>query len=205
MDTFDFSEVSGYALRLANRNHDRNMIVRALMEDPELVAYAMIVGDRRAIDQAERIARYAFDRVASHPREDWRSEVPARLTSYRAAADDCPWPGRTGPTDRRVLEGAYLTAEIANSTTFGLSARGWATRVGMPWRTVNESSRRLEQPIGAISRVTVDRNPGTPLKWRISPIRGSSTIETCPGPIVSVPGIPVRWASESAQPSDALA
>ena len=143
IDQSGFSELQSYALKLANRRdaagnapYTERMIADALMKDDNLLRCQARIGGGKANDLARRVASQAIKRTKTHPVEGWRSEVPARIARYRELADDTPWPGRTGPTDRRVLEGAYLSALFARSDRFRLSARTWGLRVGTPASTI---------------------------------------------------------------------
>lgn len=145
IDQSGFGELQSYALKLANRRdragnapYTERMIAHALMKDDNLLRCQAKIGGGKAYDLARRVAVQAIERTKTHPVEDWRSEVPARIARCRELANDTPWPGRTGPTDRRVLEGAYLTATVRPVR----SLPPLGTDVGAPSRDCRE--HRLE-------------------------------------------------------------
>lgn len=138
----DLRDIGAYALRLANLNYSVGMIEEALLRHP---AFHEVQGRRgtatarrRAHDKAEWAIRF----VAEHPRDEWATRILARIVAYREAADAYPWLGRTGPTDRRVLEAFYLSGTFAKSTKFRFAARTIESRTTIPWRTAAESVRR---------------------------------------------------------------
>lgn len=139
----ELREVGSYALRLANLGYDAPMIERTLLQHPAILDVQAKRGGARAKGAAQRKAAWAVEYAAQNPVSEWRSRIPARIVGYREAADDRPWTGRTGPTDRRVLEAFYLTATFANSTKFRFAARTIGGRTGMSWRTASEATRRL--------------------------------------------------------------
>ena len=102
----DLREPMSLALELAHRRYDETKIQRALLGMQELCDYQACAGVEASKSLAKRIARQQIRRLETHPTEEWRSQVPARISEYRRQADAVPWKGRTGPTDRRVFEGA---------------------------------------------------------------------------------------------------
>jgi hypothetical protein len=145
----DLTGVGSEAMRLANQDgyvgHPAavQMIARHLMRHPLILK----IQERRGVARAERAAhdkaRWAVQSVTRNPKEEWRSRIPARIVRYREAADSFPWDGRTGPTDRRVLEAFFVTATFARSDTFRFAAVTIGERTSMSWRTANAATHRL--------------------------------------------------------------
>lgn len=165
LDRETCGEVMSYALKLANPplSYDRTRILEALLDDSSV----RTLRPRAARRFAERTADKALVRVATRPPARDRSAFLAEIADLRRSADAARWPGRAGPTDRRVLEGAYLTAELARSTSFGLSARTWGVRVGLPWRTVLRSRDRLIER-GALAIIkSAERSSRQAARYRI--------------------------------------
>jgi hypothetical protein len=141
-----YADAMGYALRLANkRAYDRFRIHDALLRDDLLVEVQQLHGASHASEMAYRLADRALAQAELKPPELARYEVPARIERYRRGADARRWVGRTGPTDRRVLEAAYLTGFICRSMKFGLSVRTWGLRAGLHRAEISRSAKRLER------------------------------------------------------------
>jgi hypothetical protein len=136
-------EVLSYALRLANRDFDRVQIRRELLRDDQVVDLQKRASYEAALRFVETTIDKAMIRVSSRPAKRDRSSMLAEIAEAQLFADARPWPGRTGPDDRRVLEGAFISANKARSTAFGCSLRTWGLRVGLPWRTCARSIERL--------------------------------------------------------------
>lgn len=136
-------EVGAYAARLAHRGYSASMIERALLRYPPILDVQARRGASKARDEARRRAAWAVRFVKENPADEYRSRIPARIVAYREAADAHRWVGRTGPTDRRVLEAFFLSATFAMSTKFRFAARTIGTRTGMPWSTAAVATRRL--------------------------------------------------------------
>lgn len=193
----DLRDVSSYALRLANRNLDPQVIVRALLRDDAIVQIQVTRGAAKARATAERKAAWAVAKVKAEPKEEWRSRIPARIVGYREAADSRPWHGRTAPTDRRVLEAFYMTGTFARSTKFRFAARTIGGRTGLPWRTASESTRRLCG--SGLLRIAGNYGPGLGTKYVLAAPRSWDTSNlhnrsSPPAPIV--PGLGRRSPSD---------
>lgn len=167
LDMETCGQLLSFALRLANppRSYDRRQIVDALLDDPSV--RTMRARDARRF--AERTAAKALERIATRPPARDRSAFLAEIADVRRSADAALWAGRAGPTDRRVLEGAYLTAELARSTSFGLSVRTWGLRIGLPWRTVLRSRDRLVErgALTIIEQAVRGSSPPRAARYRI--------------------------------------
>lgn len=204
----DPGAVMSHALRLANRGYDRHMIAEALLKnDDDTLKLQRQVGAGSARRFAEVTAERAIERARSHPRDDWRSGVVIKIAEMREVADDRPWPGRTGPTDRRVLEGAFVTALLCRSTLFNCSIRTWASRVGLPSRTVGDAIRRLPN-VELVKRGSRDHSA----QYRLTAPMSRSRTVSLPRevPSVWVPDIPHAgfsdgyWLAHDAFRSSAL-
>src|SRR4051812_15210899 len=113
----------------------------------------------------------------------------------------CRGRGRSGPTDRRVLEAFYMTAAFARSTKFRFAARTIGARAGMPWRTASEATGRLMKR--KMVRFAGSYGPGLGTKYVLSAPRSWDTPNLHdrtypPAPIVRIPGMAAR------APGDAL-
>jgi hypothetical protein len=185
----DLREAGGYALSLANKSgYDEIKIVRALLRHEAIAAIQVEQGPEKARTTALRKARWALERARTHPKGDWRSEVPTKVARYREAADSIPWPGRTGATDRRTYEGVLLTGLIARSSTFGLAARTAGWRTGMLWTVANYSMRRLETK-HMIRRLSHGGGPverRIAAKYRLLPFKTPNLNEGSPPPVLPV-------------------
>jgi len=182
----DPGQVLSVALRLANRPFSREQIVRALLREDQVLELQRTAGPEEARAFAEATADKAIAYVAERPAARDRSALIAEIALKRETADAVPWPGRSGPTDRRVLEGAYIAAFHAKSTTFGLSARTWALAVGLPWHTVLGARDRLIER-GALRVVSAaGRLAGRAARYRLRsldvafPSSSSTPIEELP-------------------------
>src|SRR5213593_3893835 len=105
----DLSAAHSWALSLVNRGHDETFIARTVIRDRTIVEMVVTDGKPKAEATALRVARNAIAYATANPVEEWRSQVPAKVAAHREQADARPWTGRTGPTDRRVMETHYLT------------------------------------------------------------------------------------------------
>jgi len=139
----DPGDALSYGMKLANRSFTADQIRRALLDHDT----TKMIQSTGGFDAADRFARRteakALELVRQVPKTDHKIQVVVRVVELRDAADEVPWPGRSGPTDRRVLEGAFLTATLCRSSRFNMAIRTWALRVGMPKSTVASSVRRL--------------------------------------------------------------
>ena len=161
------------ALRLANRDYAEPQIVAALLQhDEATLELQRSAGAERAGAYATKTARRALRRVQTDPAGD-RISVAVRIAMLRDDADTCPWPGRTGPTDRRVLEAGFVTAELAHSATFGCSSRTWSLRVGLPRSVVSESVGRLAT-LGALE-VAARSGPNLATRYHLRSVSCSRT------------------------------
>ena len=161
------------ALRLANRDYAEPQIVAALLQyDEATLELQRSAGAERARAYASKTAARALRRVQTDPAGD-RISVAVRIAMLRDDADTCPWPGRTGPTDRRVLEAGFVTAELAHSATFGCSSRTWSLRVGLPRSVVSESVGRLTA-LGALE-VAARSGPNLATRYRLRSMSCSRT------------------------------
>ena len=188
--------VMSYALKLANRNYDHTKITRALYSDPYVQAVVHKEGSPSAQKLVARLADRALVRREMNPITEWRPDVIAKVSAFRERADARPWPGRCGPRDRRVLEAAYLSSEIACSDTFRFAYRTWAVRTGLPMTSIREAVKRLESQASrpsshpslgqhdACRRVQADADDGCPHRWVYPPVRPVRDIV-----------VPARWAS----------
>jgi hypothetical protein len=141
-----YADAMGYALRLANKPaYDRFRIHDALLRDDLLIEMQRLRGASNASRMAYKLADRALAQVELKPPQLARYEVPARIERYRRGADARRWIGRTGPSDRRVLEAAYLTGFICRSMKFGLSVRTWGLRSGLHRAETSRSAKRLER------------------------------------------------------------
>lgn len=149
----DYRDALSYALKLANKPaYGRHRIHDALMRHPFVLEEQGRRGLGRADALAWRITRHAADRVAVHGPETARFEIASRIYRYRQQAEELTWGGRTGPTDRRVLEAVYLSAFISRSARIGLASRTCGLRAGVDYRVAIRSLRRLEERHGCILR-----------------------------------------------------
>jgi hypothetical protein len=139
----DPGAVLAYALSLANLHYDRHRIVEALLSTDQIVELQRRTSATRTRRQAEHDATKALRRASESPLEDWPVQVPIRIAQIREVADSQPWPGRTGPTDRRVLEAGFSTGILAHSKAFRCSVRTWAVRAGVPPSVTSTSIARL--------------------------------------------------------------
>jgi hypothetical protein len=198
----DLGGARSYALKLANRDYDSTMIGRALLRDEAILEIQHRRGVRRAQETAGRVADWAVKHAQANPKEEWKARILTRIVRYREAADLVPWPGRTGPTDRRVLESFYMSATFAQSDKFRYAARTIGGRTGMPWRTASEATRRL---LGLkVVRFVGNYGPGLGTKYQLAAPRSwdLSTTDTAylhdrsspPAPIV--PGLGMRAPSD---------
>ena len=162
----DYSRVDmSYAVRLANRAYDADMIFRALAQkpsgrrEPGSVKYQRLL-DSRGRDAADAYARRTAEKaivfVASNPRIVDRTDAFVRLTEIKALADAMPWGLYAGPGARRALEGAFCVAERMGGLSFGLSLREWAEICGQETRTTRTNRDRLVD-LGWLQRNTDDR------------------------------------------------
>ena len=163
-----------YALRLANRGYSADQIRRALLDHHVVRHLQERAGFERVDAFARQTAERAVDQVRKVPSVDWPAQVVVRVAERRLAADSVPWPGRTGPTDRRVLEGAFLTASICKSVTFNMAVRTWGMRVGLPWSIVATSVKRLRHDRSALELVSRGGSARTS-KYRIRSMVGTRT------------------------------
>jgi hypothetical protein len=132
------------ALHLANKDgYDAPMIARTLLREDELVEVLRRSGPEVAKHHALEMATWAVEHVASNPKDTYKARVVENIVRWRAEADRVSWCGRTGPTDRKVLESFYLAGSNAASTKFRHAARTIGNRTGLPWTTASAATRRL--------------------------------------------------------------
>lgn len=145
-------EALSFAMKLRNRGYSLDQIRRALLDHDVVRALHEQAGINRADRFARRTAERAVQLVTESPADRSPVQIVARVAEIRESADSVPWPGRTGSTDRRVLEGAYLTASICRSTTFNCSIRTWAARCGIGRQACTDAVKRLRDR-GAVELV----------------------------------------------------
>lgn len=115
--------------------------------------------------------RYAAD----HPPIGDRPEAVAAVAGIRNAADDRPWPGRQGTTDRTVLEALLTLAQRGGGPVFRASERQIAEEANASRRAVARSLERLtaagwhhigkcgEGEEGSTRRLSIGTNGNTPV------------------------------------------
>jgi len=188
----ELREIGGYAAKMADVGFSVGQIEEALLRHS---AFHEVQG-RRGTATARRRARdkaaWAVRFVAEHPRDEWCSRVLASIVTYRETADAYPWPGRTGPTDRRVLEAFYLSATFAKSTKFRFAVRTIETRTTIHWRTAAEATRRLRDR--RMIRKVGNYGPDLGTKYQLAAPAAwyLHDRQSPPAPIVLVPGLGMR-------------
>lgn len=170
-------ELMSLALAAANRETPRSSIEKALWKHRLVTDLASVGGKAQADRLVQKTIDKAFLRVATHPAARDRGAILEEIAEARQGWWAHEWPGRTGPTDWRVLEGAFLVALKAKSTSFGLALRTWAMCVGLPYSQVKRSRDRLLNR-GAISIVAkANQHQGTATRYKIKrPIGNSSAL-----------------------------
>lgn len=162
----DYSRADmSYAVRLANRSYDADMIFRALAakpsgrRDPGSLKYQRLL-DTKGRDIADSYAKQTADKalafVASSPRIVDRTDALVRLTEIKALADAMPWGLYAGPGARRALEATFSVAEKIGGLSFGLSLREWSETCGQDLRATR-THRDLLVRLGWLLRNPDDR------------------------------------------------
>lgn len=162
----DYSRVDmSYAVRLANRSYDTDMIFRALAQkpsgrrDPGSLKYQRIL-DTKGRDAADayalQTANKAIAFVAANPPILDKASALVAITEIEGVAAALPWGVYAGPGARRALEAAFVVAERVNGISFGLSLREWAELCGQDFRTTR-THRDLLLGLGWLRRNPDDR------------------------------------------------
>ncbi|MBA3737493.1 MAG: hypothetical protein H0W97_02900 [Actinobacteria bacterium] len=154
-----------YAVRLANRGYDVDMIFRALAtkpsgrRDPGSLKYQRLM-DTKGRDVADAYARQTAEKaiafIANSPRIIDRTDALVRITEIKALADALPWGLYAGPGARRALEAAFSIAERVGGLAFGLSLREWSETCGQDLR-MTRTNRDLLVRLGWLLRNPDDR------------------------------------------------
>jgi len=180
-------------LSMRQRDWGAGRIERALL-DPNHRAGYLIRSARKqhgkAAARAEvlRLVAKADAYVVARPAVTDRHDAVASLVRIRAAADDVPWSGRTGTTDRAVLEALVTLAGRGGGPVFRASQRQAAEVANVNRRTAAASLMRLvdrgwltEQERGTGERGTT---------WRLSEPANATAPVPPPGKGVTTGALP---------------
>jgi DNA-binding Lrp family transcriptional regulator len=159
------------ALGFANAGRDVDDLFRALMDDRNAAGVKVReLAARRGLGEAHRYVglrhRRATSYVAVHPAIATPTDARGEILAIRDAIASLPWPGRTGDTDRAVLEAEIdLRLELGRLQAW-VSERDLAERVGMSRPTVAAARRRLQDQ-GLLKRIPTDRRCTQAQTWRL--------------------------------------
>jgi hypothetical protein len=163
------SQDMSFAVRLANQGRGVAQIERALSKIPKSgrppisVKYVRLVNEK-GLDTANAYARLTAEKavtwVKENPRVSDRASGLVRLGELQALADGLPWALYGGVRARRLLEGAYVTAERLDSLRFGLALRQWSEQTGVEFDAVRKG-RKMLTDLGWLQRNPRDRNGRT--------------------------------------------
>lgn len=117
---------------------------------------------KRLLRDYQAVSAFAAD----NPSWESATEVRQWLGELLSLAEDTPWPGRTGRTDKAVLMAAIAIATKAGVNTPGLSVRDLAMRSGITRKTAGKALRRLAD-LGWIEPVKGSGNPRHCRRYRL--------------------------------------
>lgn len=101
-------------------------------------------GPKAANAELVKMRAKALAFIAAHPVVGDRPEAQAKVAEIRADADAVQWPGRTGSTDRVVLEALLRMAALGGGPVFRASRRQIVQEANVTRRTVAKSLARLQ-------------------------------------------------------------
>ncbi len=163
----DWSVALGYA----NAGRSADDLWRALMDERNAAgAKVRELAARRGLGEAHRYVglrhRRAASYVAAHPAIATPTDARGEILTIREEIALLPWPGRTGDTDRAVLEAEIdLRLELGRLQA-SVSERDLAERVGMTRPTVAAARHRLHDQ-GLLKRIPTDRRCTQAHTWRL--------------------------------------
>lgn len=145
-------------------------------------------GKAAARAEVVRLVAKADAYIVARPAVTDRHDAVASLARIRAAADDSPWSGRTGTTDRAVLEALVRLAERGGGPLFRASERQVAELANVNRRTAAASLIRLVDRGWLTRQVPGTGERGT--SWRLSEPTNATAPVPPPGKGVTTGALP---------------